>query len=187
VSAPKERLRAIPAPAAHATGARDAEIAATFEQAVAPLYAGLVRRLVLVLGDAEEARDVAQDAYLQAWRAWDRFDGADVRAWLYTIALRLAFNQLRGRRRWLQALQRIEPRPWADPVDPDLWAALQALDAKTRTALLLHVLDGYTHAEIGAMFGVPVGTVASWLSRGRASLRKLLEPDRPGDGRGPSS
>jgi RNA polymerase sigma-70 factor (ECF subfamily) len=149
-----------------------------FETAVGPHYANLVRRLVLVLGDPRDAEDVAQEAYLKAFRSWDRFDGADVRAWLYTIALRLAFNHLRGRRRWLEALGRIEPRPWSDPSDPDLWAALRALDVRTRTALLLNVVDGYTHAEIARMLSVPEGTVASRISRGRASLRRELGPDR---------
>ena len=102
----------------------------------------------------------------------------DVRGWLYTIALRLAFNHLRGRRRWLAAIGRIEPRPWHDPSDPDLWAALAALDARTRTALLLNLVDGYTQAEIARMLSVPEGTVASWISRGRASLRRELGGDR---------
>jgi RNA polymerase sigma-70 factor (ECF subfamily) len=147
-----------------------------FEAAVRPHYANLVRRLVLVLGDPHDAEDVAQDAYLKAYRSWDRFDGVDVRAWLYTIALRLAFNQLRGRRRWLAAIGRIEPRTWADPADPDLSAALGTLDARTRSALLLNVVDGYTQAEIAVMLDAPAGTVASWISRGRTALRRELDP-----------
>jgi RNA polymerase sigma-70 factor (ECF subfamily) len=165
--------------AAHADRAavaRDAQDA--FEAAVRPHYANLVRRLVLVLGDPHDAEDVAQDAYLKAYRSWDRFDGVDVRAWLYTIALRLAFNQLRGRRRWLAAIGRIEPRTWTDPADPDLAAALGTLEVRTRSALLLNLVDGYTHAEIARMLSVPEGTVASWISRGRAALRRELDPGR---------
>ena len=149
-----------------------------FEAAVRPHYANLVRRLVLVVGDERDAEDIAQDAYLKAYRSWDRFDGADVRAWLYTIALRLAFNHLRGRRRWLAAIGRVEPRTWSDPSDPDLWGALRALDARTRSALLLNIVDGYTQAEIATMLSVPEGTVASWISRGRAALRRDLRRDR---------
>jgi RNA polymerase sigma-70 factor, ECF subfamily len=149
-----------------------------FEAAVRPHYANLVRRLVLVLGDAQDAEDVAQEAYLKAFRSWDRFDGVDVRAWLYTIALRLAFNHLRGRRRWFAALGRIEPRTWHDASDPDLAAALGTLDVRTRSALLLNVVDGYTQAEIALMLSVPEGTVASWISRGRAALRRELDPER---------
>jgi RNA polymerase sigma-70 factor, ECF subfamily len=149
-----------------------------FEAAVQPHYGTLVRRLVLVLGDQQDAEDVAQEAYLKAYRAWASFDGTDVRAWLYTIGLRLAFNHRRSRRRWLAVVGRIEARPWTDPSDPDLWAAIRTLDARTRTALLLNVVDGYTQAEIAGMLSVPEGTVASWISRGRAALRRELDPDR---------
>jgi RNA polymerase sigma-70 factor (ECF subfamily) len=149
-----------------------------FEAAVRPHYAPLIRRLVLVLGDPHDAEDIAQDAYLSAFRSWDRFDGTDVRAWLYTIGLRLAFNHRRGRRRWLAAIGRVEPRPWSDASDPDLWAALATLEPSTRAALLFNVLDGYTQAEIARMLRVPEGTVASWISRGRANLRRELAPDR---------
>lgn len=164
---------AIAGPRRAAASRRDPD---AFEAAVRPHYANLVRRLVVVLGDENDAEDVAQEAYLRAFRSWDRFAGGDVRAWLYTIALRLAFNQLRRRRRWLAAIQRIEPRTWTDPSDPDLWAALGSLDPRTRTALLLNVVDGYTQREIGTILGVPEGTVASWLSRGRATLRRELDP-----------
>ena len=158
--------------------ARDTPSASTasFQAATAPLYDGIIRRLVMVLGDTNEAEDIAQDAYLHAFRAWDRFDGRDVRAWLYTIALRLAFNQLRRRRRWLAIVQRVQQAPWLDPADPDLWQALHRLDAKVRAALLMNVLDGYTQSEIAQMFGVAEGTVASWLSRARGSLREELAP-----------
>jgi RNA polymerase sigma-70 factor (ECF subfamily) len=145
-----------------------------FEAAVRPHYANLVRRLVVVLGDENDAQDVAQEAYLRAFRAWDHFDGSDVRGWLYTIALRLAFNQLRRHRRWLAAVRRIEPKAWTDPADPDLWAALGRLDVRTRSALLLNVVDGYSQREIAGMLGVAEGTVGSWLSRGRARLREEL-------------
>ncbi|MEX2011758.1 MAG: sigma-70 region 4 domain-containing protein, partial [Chloroflexota bacterium] len=63
---------------------------------------------------------------------------------------------------------------WAMSVDPDLWSALAELDRRTRAALLLNVLDGYTHAEIAAMLGVRPGTVSSWLSRGKERLRGAL-------------
>lgn len=73
---------------------------------------------------------------------------------------------------------RAEPAPWHDRSDPDLWAALRRLEPRTRAALLLGVLDGYTNREIAAMFSVREGTVASWLSRGRATLRTELGEDR---------
>ena len=67
--------------------------------------------------------------------------------------------------------------PWHDALDPDLVAALRRLDVRTRSALLLHSVDGYTHREIAAILSVPEGTVASWISRGRAALRADLDRD----------
>jgi DNA-directed RNA polymerase specialized sigma24 family protein len=51
-----------------------------FTQAVAPHYPGLVRRLTVVVADRQSGLDLAQEAYLRAFRSWDRFDGRDVRA-----------------------------------------------------------------------------------------------------------
>jgi RNA polymerase sigma-70 factor (ECF subfamily) len=62
--------------------------------------------------------------------------------------------------------------------DPDLWAALMALDPRSRAALILTTLDGYSQEDVGDLLGVPRGTVASWLSRARERLRPILE-DRP--------
>ena len=59
--------------------------------------------------------------------------------------------------------------------DPDLWRALSALDRRTRAALVLTVLDGYAQDQVAEMLSVPRGTVASWLSRGKARLRDVLE------------
>ena len=61
-----------------------------------------------------------------------------------------------------------------DHADPDLWAAVGRLEPRVRAALLANVLDGYTQREIAGMLAVAEGTVASWLSRARASLREDL-------------
>ena len=147
----------------------------TFATAVAEHYAGLVRRLTAVLGDREEAQDVAQEAYLRAYRAWDRFDGTDPRAYLHTIGLRLAFNERQRRIRWSRLLGRGDPQPaWVHEEDRSLHDALRGLRAEHRAALLLNVVDGYTQAEVAVMLEVAPGTVASWLARSKAQLRKAL-------------
>ncbi len=152
-----------------------------FAAAVDRHYPGLVRRLTLVLHDAEEARDVAQDAYLRAYEAWERFDGRDERAWLHTIGLRLAFNRLRRRRmwsRWRTATPNSTAPEWLAAERVDLWRALGELRPQVRAALLLNVLDGYTQAEVAAMLEVPAGTVASWISSAKGRLREALgEPE----------
>jgi RNA polymerase sigma-70 factor, ECF subfamily len=146
-----------------------------FTDAVAPHYAPLVRRLTMVVADVQGGEDLAQETYLRAYRAWSRFDGRDVRAWLYTIGLRLAFNERDRRRRWAGILG--PPRvlePWTDAYDPQLTHAMAALNRQQRAALMLNAVDGYTQAEVASMLGVPPGTVASWLSRAKATLRAEL-------------
>lgn len=147
----------------------------TFESMMPVHYGALVRRLTFVLGNEDDACDVAQDAYLQAFRAWGRFDGVNPRAWLYTIALRLAFNRLRARKRWFSLSRPRDEQVWDAPSDPDLWNALMILDVRSRAALLLNTRDGFTQAEIARMMAVPEGTVSSWIARARAALRKELE------------
>jgi RNA polymerase sigma-70 factor (ECF subfamily) len=152
-----------------------------FVEMVEPHYAGLVQRLTLVLHDAEEARDVAQDTYLRAWRAWDRFDGADARGWLHTIGLRLAFNRRRGLRRGLAAMRRdaSDPPVWVPEHRLALWESLADLRPQERAALLLNVVDGYTQAEIADMLGAPPGTVAGWVAAAKRRLRDALADEGP--------
>ncbi len=140
-------------------------------------YPLLVRRLTLVLHDGDEAQDVAQAAFARALERRSRFHGGDARGWLYTIGLRLAFNELRRRRR-LVALPDEGGPTWAMQSDPDLWAALAQLDPQQRAAIVLSTLDGYTHAEIATILGVRTGTVSSWLSRSKERLRGLLGDER---------
>jgi len=136
-------------------------------------YPALMRRLAIVLRDASEAEDVAQAAFTRALEHRHKFAGGDVRAWFYTIGLRLAFNELR-RRRGIAVSDLSDQPTWAMSSDPDLWIALQQLEPQHRAALLLSTLDGYTHDEISQMLGVRPGTVSSWLSRTKERLRALL-------------
>lgn len=149
-----------------------------FETTFGPLYPNLLRRLTLIVGNPDDARDLAQTTYLRAFEAWDRFDGADPRAWLYTIGIRLAIDELRRRRRLLSTRRVDGTEPsWAMAADADLWRALDQLERRQRAALVLNVLDGYTQAEIATLLGVPTGTVASWLARSKSRLRELLGRD----------
>ena len=147
-----------------------------FMASVGPHYPALVRRLTAVVRDRETALDLAQEAYLRAYRAWDRFDGTDERAWLYTIGLRLAFNE-RGRLLRMRGLLSWRPSddaPWVLPEDRGLDEALRGLRREHRAVLLLNAVDGYTQAEIAAMLEIPPGTVASWLARSKAHMREAL-------------
>lgn len=149
-----------------------------FEAELVTLHPALTRRLTMVLRDPDTAQDVAQEAVMRALEHRHRFTGSDVRAWLYTIGLRLAFNELR-RQRTVRSREVAEEPTWAMETDLDLWTALADIEPRQRAALLLNVIEGYTHAEIGTMLGVAEGTVSSWLSRTRDRLRAVLaEEDR---------
>lgn len=141
--------------------------------AVGTHYGSLVRRLTAVVRDPSEAEDLAQEAYLRAYRSWHRFDGTDARAWLYTIGLRLAFNERRRRGRW-PLMGRAAGTEGFRARDVDLHAALRGLRPEHRAALILNVVDGYTRGEIAAMLDVPPGTVGSWLARAKSHLREVL-------------
>lgn len=151
-------------------------MAMSIEDDLVAAYPALARRLALVLGSHAEAEDVAQSAFTRALERQAQFKGGDVRAWLYTIGLRLAFNELRRRRPAAVIEPRNEPS-WAMASEPDLWLALRQLEPQPRAALILSVLDGYTHAEIGELLGVAPGTVSSWLSRSKERLRAALGDD----------
>jgi RNA polymerase sigma factor (sigma-70 family) len=139
----------------------------------------LVRRLALVVADADEAQDLAQQTFVRAAERWPLADGRDVYRWLVVVGVRLALNERRRRRTWgLQAV-RDEDVVWAMNTEPDLWLALRALEPKVRAALVLTTLDGYTQEEVARALGVRRGTVASWLSRARTRIRPILEERLP--------
>ena len=100
-----------------------------------------------------------------------------VRRLALVVGLRLALNERRRRKIWGFASVRETDAMWAIEVDPDLWRALNTLDRRTRAALVLTVLDGYTQEEVAGALGVARGTVASWLSRARDRLQPILEED----------
>ena len=152
-------------------------IAFDFDAELVAAYPALARRLTVILRDSEEAQDVAQSAFTRALERRHQFRGNQVRPWLYTIGIRLALNELRRRGRLVDLSEANEPT-WAMTSEPDLWLALGQLHPPQRAALVLSTLDGYTHAEIGDVLGVPEGTVSSWLSRSKDRLRTILGEDQ---------
>ena len=134
----------------------------------------LVRRLALIVGDAEEARDLAQETFVRAAEHWPNQEPIEPARWLSTVGVRLALDERRRRRRWGWLDLRETDAAWAISVDPDLWRALSRLDRRTRAAIILTTLDGYSQDEVAAVLEVPRGTVASWISRGRERLRAEL-------------
>ncbi len=157
--------------------AQTVPIEINLEAELVAAYPMLVRRLTLVVRDAEEGQDLAQSAFERALANRSRFHGGDARAWLYTIGIRLAIDELRRRKRLIALTERDEPE-WAMRTEPDLWRALAQLEPRQRAALVLATIDGYTHAEIASMLDVREGTVSSWISRSKDRLRALLGEER---------
>jgi RNA polymerase sigma-70 factor, ECF subfamily len=137
------------------------------------------RRLGLSL-----AEEIASETFTRAFDGRASFDAsrADARPWLLGIAANLMRRHWRTERRRLGALQRLESRSTeeADADDrTDLVAALGALPAPEREALLLYALADLSYDEIADALHVPIGTVRSRLSRARDRIRKRLDAAIP--------
>lgn len=137
--------------------------------------AWLVGRLALIVGDHEEARDLAQETFARAAERWPIGTDGEIVRWLSTVGVRLALSERRRRRRWGFLPLRETDATWALDTDPDLWRAFASLDRRIRAAFVLTVVEGYSQDEAAEALGVPRGTLASWLSRARARLREALE------------
>ena len=145
--------------------------------------------LVPILRDRAAAEDCAQEAFVRAFRAWDRWTpDAPAEVWLQRIAINVAINaRKRERLREVGEVLRRLGRP-ADAPDPqetaergDIVAALRKLPPKQSAALVLRHLHGYTNREIAEALGVPERTVASRL----AAARKRLQEELGGEADGP--
>ena len=154
---------------------------AAFE-ALVRRYQGTVRGLTRRLARRPvEADDLAQVAFLTAWRKIGTYRGGSFKAWLCTIAYR----------EFLQARRKQKPEVEFDEsahviafdvsaarmVDHmDLDKALKTLPENQRICVVLCVAAGLSHAEASGATGFPLGTVKSHVNRGVAALRKQLAP-----------
>lgn len=146
-----------------------------------------LRQLTAMTTDPELAADVVQEAYARAWQRWGRVSQlAEPRAWVRTVAWRLAVSQHRRAsvaRRFLPVLGRRDDRATgADDSRLDVEDALRRLPAEHRRTLVLHDLVGLTIHEVALETGVPDGTVKSRLSRARANLLAQLGEGYRNDG-----
>ncbi|BBH71304.1 RNA polymerase sigma24 factor [Actinoplanes sp. OR16] len=145
--------------------------------------ARMVRYGYALTGDLAEAQDLVQEAYTRAWRRWATVSAHPAPdAWIRLVLARLATDRRRRLRGWWAAMSRTgPPEPVRPPAEDTVLvtAALRQLPDHLRQALALHYLFDLPVAEIAAETGAPVGTVTSWLSRGRKEMAALLTPHVP--------
>ena len=141
-----------------------------------------------MLGRRAEAEDIAQEAFLRAYRSVGEFRGdAKLSTWLYAITSRLCLNRLSSAayqrtRHDDELLSRVadETEDVAGQVERRereavVRAAIAELDDDRRLVLVLADLEGLAYEEIAEALGVPIGTVRSRLHRARTDLRTRLE------------
>jgi RNA polymerase sigma-70 factor (ECF subfamily) len=144
------------------------------------------RAAYLVLHDAAAAEDVAQEAFLAAVRALDRFEaGRPFGPWLHRIVVNRAIDVARARalRREVGAEHALEttaaPEPGTSPGPPseDVMLALGSLSPDHRAVVVLRYVLDYSPGEIAQMLGLPRGTVNSRLRRGLDALQEGVQRD----------
>lgn len=149
-----------------------------------------VRVAYLVTRDHTEAQDVAQDAFVKAYQALDRFeDGRAFRPWLLRIVRNEAVNRVRRRARQGQlALRSFQPGPGHDPSEAaerrvrseQLLTALDQLPDPYRQVLTLRFLMELSEEETAETLGIARGTVKSRTSRAMEQLRSVLAAEMRG-------
>ncbi|MEO8638343.1 MAG: sigma-70 family RNA polymerase sigma factor [Chloroflexota bacterium] len=162
--------------------------ASAFEELVHRYQEIAFRTAYLIVGDADEARDAAQDGFLRAHAALGRFrEGAEFRPWL----LRIVANAARNRRRSAARRADLALRAFRDAASGDaapspealllaeerrgeLLAAINGLRVEDRLVIALRWFLELNEEEMAAVLNCPRGTVKSRLSRASARLREAI-------------
>jgi RNA polymerase sigma-70 factor (ECF subfamily) len=136
-----------------------------------------------MLQDSAKASDAIQETYLLAWKSFDRYErGTNCKAWLYQILFNVVRHERRTWFKWItgreeDAAESVLIAATAIPTqleDNKILAALDRIPSQFRDVVLLVDVEEFSYKEAGEMLRVPIGTVMSRLSRGRALLREEL-------------
>jgi len=139
-----------------------------------------VFRLAVRMVGLQDAADVTQQAFLQAFRSLDQFNGRSrFETWLYRLAVNESLQHLRRNRRW-----RCHALDW-EPLDEShhgedaerkdlLDQAMAQIDPELRSIFLLREVEGLSYHDIAETLQIPEGTVGSRLNRARRELRQIL-------------
>jgi RNA polymerase sigma-70 factor (ECF subfamily) len=158
-----------------------------FEQDVLPHIDAAYNLARWLTRNEQDAKDVAQEAYLRAFRFFPGFRGGDARAWLLKIVRNTFYTWSQGNRPLQDAAEFDEnlfppdsraPNPEEVVLQNDsdtlVRKALEMLPPNSREVLVLRELENMSYKEIADITGMPIGTVMSSLSRARGRLRQVL-------------
>ena len=163
---------------------RDAQLAGAFEASVERYRGEIVVYLVRVLGNREDAEDACHDALLRACRAAGQLtDTRQLRAWLYKIATRSAFNALKRQRRSAARYADVDPdslpaRSAGTPPDRrelrQVVRAANGLPAKQRAALMQRLFHDLSYADIGVALNCSPAAARANVYQALKRLRRTL-------------
>ena len=164
--------------------------AAAWEPLVRGHQDAVFRFAYLLLGDPDDAEDVAQETFLRAWNHLKRFDTTrPLRPWLLSITSNLASNWRRSVGRYVSALTRafrdepapasIEEKSAQHMQASDLWEAVQSLNRTDQQVVYLRYFLELSVAETAEVLQIAEGTVKSRLSRALEKLRNIIREDFP--------
>jgi RNA polymerase sigma-70 factor, ECF subfamily len=151
----------------------------------------LFRFAYLMLGDADDAEDVVQEAFVRAYRSLSRFEmGRALRPWLLTIVSNLANNRRRSVRRYIAAVQRfvlagvettgrLEERTSEEWEAHTLWQAVRTLKSPEQEVIYMRFFLDLSEAEMASALQIPPGTVKSRLHRALGKLRGVVDQNFP--------
>lgn len=134
----------------------------------------------LCCGDMALADDIAQESYIRAWLSLGDFRNSDkFSSWIYRIGYNSFINHCRTKRHLAdcEPPADIEAETCSDSAFryQDLYAALDRLSEKERTAILLYYMEGYQVRDIAVIMSATENAVRQYMSRGRNHLRGLLD------------
>jgi|ERR1700692_744384 len=139
-----------------------------------------------IVGNENDAWDLAQEGFLKAWRSIHRFQGrSSFYTWLYRITINVTIDSLRRRchRREVElddAIPSLLPGPGVSyeraEIREQVYAALAQLSPEDRTVIVLKEIEDLQCQEIADMLNVSIGTVLSRLFYGRRKLQSILRP-----------
>ncbi|GAA1400119.1 sigma-70 family RNA polymerase sigma factor [Catellatospora coxensis] len=156
--------------------------AADFEGFYHAHFTGTVLLVYSFTADMQAAQDVTQEAFARAWQRWHQVSGYhDPLAWVRRVSINLTnsrWRRLRTARSYLDR-QREEHAAEVSPDHVAVVAALRRLPKNQRSALVLHYLADLSVEDVAQHLDAPVGTVKSWLHRGRSALAGTLMLETP--------